>query len=708
MSGELYAHSRNPAGKRDPWEDHLQRVAECAAVFATPFGLEALVHAAGLLHDVGKASVQFQDYLRRCELSGPGPARGPDHKGAGAVLAQRLGMDYLVPIIEGHHGGLSDLKETRSWLRERASDAAVQATLDGLPRDVRDLVTPGDRPALPSERADAEMLLRMGFSALVDADCLDTEAHFSQWKAQARRNPVPGLGELRDRFAANQGALTARSPATEVNAVRREIMQAASAAASEPVGLFRLAVPTGGGKTRAAMGFALEHALLRGLRRVIVAVPFTSITEQTAEVYREIFGSEAVLEHHSGVEEEHAEPGRRLWARLAVENWDAPIVVTTTVQLMESLFGNGTSKTRKLHRIAHSVIVIDEAQALPVRFMKPMVGMLRRLCDLCETTVVLSTATQPSADVGEMSWISEGRDMVPHPARLFDRMRRVEWTSAAESWDGARLAREMAAGAQAMVIVNTRRDAMRQLDQCPGALHLSTLLCGAHRRQVLDAVRRRLASGDRCHLVSTQVVEAGVDVDFPLVLRALAPFDSIVQAGGRCNREGKLSRGRVVVFRGEGGRLPPDYRTGTDLTRAMLAEGPVDFDDPSAAARYFRDLYRNKDLDSEHICDKQLSFAYETVARDFQMIEDTTKPVLVPFDAEAGEARRLFRRLQPYLVGLRPRELERARRAGWTRDGIVPVWTGPYDQVRGVGALVEDEKKEVSHERPSRGGQGLG
>jgi CRISPR-associated endonuclease/helicase Cas3 len=708
----LYAHSRNRAGRRHPLVDHLRRTAELAAEFAAPFGGTELARAAGLLHDLGKASPAFQSYLREAER-GTGPAHGPDHKAAGAVLAARLRLEPLALLIQGHHGGLHDRSDAASWLRDQLGSEEVRRTLEDLPAELRRLLR-FDPPRLPDlDRGQSELFLRMLFSALVDADFLDTEAHFAPETAAERARPMPDPARLLERLEDHLRDLEGKVSPTPVNRARAEIHAACLAAARLPPGLFRLAVPTGGGKTLAGMAFALRHALEHGMRRVIVAVPFTSVTEQTADVHMGVWGPEPVLEHHSALDlEALPDPRRRLWMRLAAENWEAPIVVTTTVQLFESLFGRTTSRTRKLHNVARSVILVDEAQALPVGLMRPIVEMLRLLCAGYGCSVVLSTATQPVADVPQLSWLGEGRDLVPEPRRFFERLRRVEWVTARERWSAERVAAEAARSPQALVVLNTRRAAVRQLDRCGvEALHLSTLLCGAHRRRVLAEVRHRLKQGAPCLLVTTQVIEAGVDVDFPLVLRAVAPFDSVVQAGGRCNREGRLERGRTVVFVPEEDRLPPGaYRTGAHLTEGMLRQPGLDFDDPGAAAEYFRQLYRTLETDQPRVLEAQRDLAYERVAERFRMIPDAGEPVVVPYEPEAGrlhdrlarasnpgEARDTLRRLQPYLVELWPEELAQARRRGWVEEGPLPLWTGPYDQVRGVGVL-------FSEESPSGGG----
>jgi CRISPR-associated endonuclease/helicase Cas3 len=711
----LYAHSANGQGRRHELLAHLERTAELAAAFAEPFGTAELARVSGLLHDLGKASGRFQRYLAASDAGTAVRGEGGDHMGAGAVAALEAGWQLPIPLIQGHHGGLRNRQETVDWVRERSKSADVHMTLESLPEALRRVtVLPAAQRPPTSDLLELELLLRMTFSALVDADSLDTEAHFDPNRAGARARPAPGIPELLVALERAHAEQEATSDLTPMNAARRAIRQQCVAAAAWEPGLYRLAAPTGAGKTLAGMAFALHHAHRHGLRRVVVAVPFTSVTEQTAGVYRMVLGHEAVLEHHSAVDVERS---GQLWAALAAENWDTPVVVTTTVQLFESLYSNQRSATRKLHRLARSVIVVDEVQALPVQLLAPIVATLRLLCLRYGCTVVLSTATQPAA-TGRLPALEEARHLVPDHAVYFDRLRRVDWSPAVERWGAEQVAKELTAERQGLAILNTRRDALRVLHHCPpGTWHLSTLLCGAHRRSILAEVRRRLGVGETCRLVSTQVVEAGVDVDFPVVLRALAPFDSIVQAGGRCNREGRRERGRVVVFELEDSSLPPGaYRIGTGITSAMMAGGPVDFDDPAAATNYFRSLYQQAgDLDDYRVAEAQRDLRYRDVADRFRMIQDATTPVVVPYDAVAaelierlpppegdvvsvGRSRDLLRSLQPYTVALRQRDLATARQNDWVRDALLPVWTGGYDEVHGVGAVLEPDRDHKDEE----------
>ncbi len=713
----MFAHSCNFAGNRHDLVEHLRAVAGLAHEFAAGFDGGDSGYYAGLWHDVGKFNPAFQEYLRRCESNPQDRGSGPDHKGAGAVLA----FDHCPPIsllMHGHHGGLRSLTETKNWVAERKGDVAVQRAIADARRAISGLEPSVDitMPATAiGNELSMELYLRLLFSALVDADWLDTESHFEPGVSSERTPPDVSLGALWERFLDNQRAMPHRAGSV-VDDARNAVYDSAVMAAERESGVFRLTVPTGGGKTRSAMAFALRHAMKHGLQRVIVATPYTSITDQTAKVYREIFGTDAhgrdiVLEHHSQatvwaeVDTEGDFHPAQNRARLAAENWDAPIIVTTTVQLFESLFSNATSRIRKAHRLAGSVIILDEAQTLPVRLLDSITDAIRQLTTWGRTTVVLATATQPAFEALKPFADLNPVEIVPHPERWFNALRRVEY----EWCDGQPLPWEDAAQLlrderQGLAVVNLKKDALKLLDALddPAALHLSTNLCGAHRRRVIGEVRERLSRGDPCRLVSTQVVEAGVDLDFPFVMRAMGPLDAIIQAAGRCNREGKLVRGRVLVFLPDGAGTPPGaYRAAAGVARAVLGGG-VDLDDPAVAREYFRRLYDTLETDARKIQKRRQAFDFPDVARRFRMIDDDTESVVIETygtDAErervrsdisrlrSGEGNRyLLRRLQPYTVSLYARKANELRNRGLIEplmDGV-GVWHGGYDNVRGL------------------------
>jgi CRISPR-associated endonuclease/helicase Cas3 len=534
--------------------------------------------------------------------------------------------------------------------------------------------------------------------------------------------------------------LLASRPAAPVDAVREEVYRACVAAAPAPPGVFRLAAPTGAGKTLASAGFALRHAAANKLRRVVVAVPFLTITEQNAAVYRALLdvddggGGPVVLEHHSGVE---LDADR--WARLAAENWDAPFVVTTTVRLFESLFGRRPAAMRRVHRLAGAVIVLDEVQALPHRLLVPILDGLRLLVAHFGATVLLASATQP--DFWELSPFRDlpATEIMPDPPALVARLRRVrfEWrTDPSPTLD--KVADEAATCAQAMVVVNTTADAARVFARWRRAVpegvawHLSTRMCPAHRRRVLARVRDRLAGGAGTLLVSTQLIEAGVDIDFPVVYRALAPADSLLQAAGRANREGRLAEpGRVVVVDPPDAGAPPAYRTPVGETRVHFGPGRADPDALGALRDYYRSLYAVLNLehrdhpgqqlqearrrfDFPAVVDGPLRDAAEGSARDrrlaFRMILDDGIAVITPDGAESEDEQQqvrelvdqirtaprpelaALRQLQPFTTNLPRSALRRPGVAALLRPvlgklgapGSLAEWIGDYDTHTGI------------------------
>lgn len=714
---ELIAHSENDAHRTQSLADHLNGVARRASAFAAPFGAASAALAAGLAHDLGKASDGFQAYVRQEASAG----RGPDHSSAGALVA--LELDHITAwVVAAHHAGLPALTDLKARLTAHSADSATRAVIESSSCRPFIQAVRASSPSLPefvlqseSDPTVTETFIRMLFSALVDADALDTEEHFSPDRA-ALRSPTVDVAELLARFERDQAQLL-RAASSDVDSVRNEVYGAAMAKAMDPPGLFSLTVPTGGGKTRTALGFALRHALSNDLKRVIVAIPYTSIIEQTAEVYRAILGDEAVVEHHSALPSESGEnPAADNVRLLCTDNWDAPLVVTTTVQLFESLFASRSSRCRKLHNITDSVVIIDEVQTLPTGLLAPIVAMLCELMAHYGVSVVLSTATQPALGTASLAGgLPEAVELAPEPPALFRRLRRVRYDLPfrTRKWTWDDVASEMLCVPQALCVVNTKGDAMALLDVLddPSALHLSTLLCGCHRSAVIREIVRLLRAREPCRVVSTQVVEAGVDLDFPVVLRALGPLDRIVQAAGRCNREGRLRAGRVIIFEPEEGSTPPgSFRTGTDIARNMLADDVDDPGDPAVFPAYFTRLFVGAETDKEGIQRLREGLNFPEVAQRFRVIPDDSVPVIVTnapswvferlgatvdldgFVAEASSGRltrHLMRKLQPFLVSIRRRQYQQLCCDGLIAECVpdaLGIWQGRYDPVRGLVA----------------------
>lgn len=677
----FFAHSV-PGRDTSQWEtliDHLRAVADSAGANAKVFGAESIAELAGWLHDLGKVKPGFQDKLR-------GHANDTSHSGEGARYAQNL---YYGPLgrlvafsIAGHHSGLPNgaARSEIGWPATPLKDRLAQSEVVDLPEDI--LLPP---LALPEPLADltdkqlfeVQFFTRMLFSALVDADFIETERFYSP---DTPRGYDAELASLRTALAEHLAIFPA--PETEVNALRAEVLKAAGESAALAPGLFSLTVPTGGGKTLSSLRFALDHAQKHGLRRVIYVAPYTAIIEQTAEVFRNALkDDDAVLEHHSSFEvdqklQNETEAERM---KLAAQNWDRPIVVTTSVQFFESLFGNRTQKSRKLHNIARSVIVLDEAQTLPVNFLRPCLAALKELTRGYGCSVVLCTATQPAirdADglrVDEAIPASKTREIAPNPQALYKRLKRAQAHFVGPLGNGDLAAR--VAGQKALVIVNNKRQARAIFDLLGAgqALHLSTHMTAAHRRDVLA----RIKDGFGGPVISTALVEAGVDLDFPQVWRAVAGLDSIVQAAGRCNREGKMEQpGQVHIFEPEDGfPPPPELKQNADIARDILrthADAPLH---PDAVRAYFQRLYwdRDDDLDSRAIMKRikktgrKFDFPFADIAADFRLIEEVTRPLIIgagPWGLDA-EATRLLehgqypgaiaRAMQRFTVSVSPR-----------------------------------------------------
>ncbi|MBF0294258.1 MAG: CRISPR-associated endonuclease Cas3'' [Magnetococcales bacterium] len=707
----LYAHLHQHTKEKEPLcadaAGHLERTAARAARFAlemipagAPPGLASLAEDAGRLlgwwHDLGKGSRAFQSYL----LAGLDDAhalerRGRvDHATAGAQHAVQTipGVGLLFAFaIAGHHAGLPDWSGTGEAVLKQRLRKAIEPWQEFIPPGL--LTAPGfPRPLpLPRDAFACAFFTRMLFSCLKDADFLATESFMNPERAVSREQAVPSMAELADHL---QGYLAAKFPHAvgTVGRYRAEVMRACLQAAIEAPGNFALNVPTGGGKTFSGLAFGLRHAARHGLRRIICAIPFTSIIEQNARVYREAFaplGEEIVLEHHASLASEET--------RLATENWDAPIVVTTNVRFFETLFANRPGECRKLHRIARSVIILDEAQALPVSLLAPCLAALRELVRHYGCTVVLATATQPALQWRESFKIGlqEIRQIVPEAAGLHAALRRVRIEDRG-SLSLEETAALLAGQERVLAIVNTRRHA-RELYQSlaarvPGetCFHLSALMCPAHRLSLLDHIKQRLTQTSQpCRVVATQLVEAGVDLDFPVVCRAMAGLDALAQAAGRCNREGRLpDLGVTWLFIPAEAHFHPagDLGQAAQCAQEVLAlpEGRADCLSPAAIERYFRLHYWQKGgetgsgwdrpsiMDCFRFGDRQEPFLFQfrTATEGFRLIENRERPVIIPWD---DRARQEIGRLRA-LHHPEPALLARATRVLQRYVVSVPVW----------------------------------
>lgn len=644
----------------------------------------------GLLHDIGKCSDAYQAYIRQ-PVEDERSQRGPDHSTAGAreaveAFGRRWGR-LLAYGIAGHHSGLMDGEKLDERLAKILENYACWKAHIGTLPDLTELsaMPVGRIPNAIDKSFSASFLVRMLFSCLVDADFLETERFY----ALSRGEPAPRRGGTWDQTHLNkvrEHLAAIRTTATSLNRLRGEILDHATAKAALEPGLFTLTVPTGGGKTLTSLSFAAEHAVHHEMRRIIYVIPFTSIIEQTADVFRERAGLGAdVLEHHSNfdwdsrppglgkdAEAEGADGGAKL--RRDAENWDAPLVVTTAVQFFESLFAARTSRARKLHNIARSVVILDEVQSLPVHLLRPCLAAIDELAKNYGTSAVLCTATQPALRVQDRALrpktengpaeglnIPGERELAPNPKELYRTLKRVtvEWSR--EPVEDEAIAARFAQQAQMLCIVNSRAHArelfmmLREQGQ-EGAVHLSTLMCAQHRRAVLDRLRTELKEGQSVRLVSTSLIEAGVDIDFPEVWRAATGLSSIAQAAGRCNREGRMAGlGRTVVFEAAGRKTPSGIEAFYTAARPILRNDQEDVLGLDAIENFYKQLYWQQGfeaLDRARLANgealaivpalregvNRVSFPFKTVAQAFNMIDDVMAPVIVPFDSRAENA----------------------------------------------------------------------
>ncbi|WP_197723382.1 CRISPR-associated helicase Cas3' [Thiomicrorhabdus aquaedulcis] len=614
---------------------------------------------------------------------------------------------FLAYAIAGHHAGLANginEGDGRSTLEARLKQT-LGKELCQLDNEAwrKELTLPEVNQLSPKIQPHPDQgihgfqfafLIRMIFSCLVDADFVDTDKFYKQLEGKPwLRGGYPELVDLKFVFDAYLQDKSANSKPTKVNQLRQDILTTARERSHLSPGLFTFTVPTGGGKTFSSMAFALDHALQHGMRRVIYVIPFTSIIEQNAKVFREAFGElgeAAVLEHHSNFDDRRIKnEDTQDKLKLAMENWDMPIVVTTAVQFFESLFADRPSRCRKLHNISGSVIILDEAQTLPLKFLKPVMAVIDELARNYGCSVVLCTATQPALCAPDFDKGFENvREIAPNPARLFEELSLVSVSHLGELEDEQLLER-IKANEQILTIVNNRRHAQSLFQalkgrQVEGVFHLTTLMCAAHRIQTLNTLRERLKNNQACRVISTSLIEAGVDVDFPCVMRAEAGLDSIAQAAGRCNRERLKTKedSHAWVFKSPDWKIPPELDGLAAGMRSVFRRGYDNLLGQQAIKEYFSEVYWRKgdELDQKRLMKMhqdhapKMTFPFQTIAKEFRMIESFMHPIFVPFDEEAesllaqlkitDEVGKVLRKLQPYIVQIPMKGFEALQMAG--------------------------------------------
>lgn len=657
-------------------EEHQQGVALRVERFAAEFGMDDCGRLMGLLHDKGKEQKEWQKYIQGVTKT------GPNHAYVGAIIAQRQ-YPQIAPLIAqpiaGHHRGLYDYCDY------------IEETKRELPKDVTiDPSIPYQFPQPPKmEQYDLHHIVRMLFSCLVDADSLDTEAFINPEQAK-QRGCHTSIQELLTTLEKYLEELKSNAPDTEVNRIRNYVQEQCVKESQDEGGFYSLTVPTGGGKTLASVLWALNHAVKNNLQRIIIAIPYTSIIVQTAATLKRIFGEDNVLEHHSNVNPEDIKDKElREHLQLTTENWDYPIIVTTNVQFFESLFSNKRSDCRKLHNIANSVIILDEVQTLPLGFYKPIVHTLDTLKRVFGTSVLFTTASQPiltgriegANPMVSFDALQSVHEIIPQEAQLHDKLRRVElqFMDGAKSYD--EIAAELAKHQKVLCIVNTRRDAKELFERLPKegiCLHLSRMMCPAHVSATIEQIKEALMvqSKQPIRVIATQLIEAGVDIDFPVVFRQEAGLDSILQAAGRCNREGKQGICSTYVFSlGKEHPLPPGFITQTNNARKGMGCQHEWFS-PEAINSYFKQLHaRIGNFDEKQI--QKLLYKpeceFEEAAHQFHLIDDQTVSVIINWNGginlyqqliAQGPSYLLMKKLAQYSVNIREQDLNKLQGMG--------------------------------------------
>ena len=690
-------------------KDHLCGTAELAGYFAGRFGKADWGYACGMLHDIGKYSLAFQDKIKN------NSNRQVDHSTAGAKACfEKGGMySFMSYCIAGHHSGLPDYGSSsdpgnaptlQGRKKKHIEDCGAYKSEMHIP-EIKTL--PFDPQNSPDPDFSLSVFIRMLYSCLVDADFLDTEYFMKEGRTQRETGEEPSV--LLEKLKKHVAGWLLNEDTETVNGRRTEILRHCFECGHKERGIFQLTVPTGGGKTIASLAFALQHAVENQMDRVIYVIPYTSIIEQNAAVFRKILGEQNVLENHYNVDYESTEELKLM--QLASENWDKPVVVTTNVQFFESLFANKSSKCRKLHNIANSVIIFDEAQMLPTDYLKPCIAVMEELAANFGSSIVLCTATQPALSpfFQRKMPVTELCPRVEEQFRFFERVTFQNVGTISEDELIEKLQKEE----QALCIVNTKKRAQRlyQKMKGEGVFHLSTAMYPKHRRRVLDKIRQLVKDGKRCILISTSLVEAGVDLDFCTVYRQLAGVDSMIQAAGRCNREGKRAAqdSFAYLFQFEEKEYVPGQQLQIDVSKMLLSEGE-DISSLHGIEKYFEALYhfRGESLDKKKIFeefkDKRYNFA--KAAKEFKLIEENTLTVFISREEEAeellwqikhqGYTKSGMRKAGQYCIQLYENDIEKLRGAGMLRQvpgGIENFYelvdSGQYSEEMGLDLGIE-------------------
>lgn len=673
---DYIAHLRSETDKKEqPLYEHIKNVAELSKKFSECLILSDYAEIIGMLHDIGKYSNRFQQ-----RINGNDKIK-VDHSTCGAQEAFKMKLLMAAFCIAGHHGGIPNI----GVRTDSENDPTLTGRLKRNTEDYSAWINEVDRSKFKpiaepftKNRIPYTFILRFLFSCLVDADYLDTENFMSN--GAVLRDSGEDLTYLLNLL--NKHIEKWQNPSGKLNILRTQMLnECIDVGKNCNEKLFTLTVPTGGGKTISSMAFALNYAVKHSKKRIIYVIPYTSIIEQNAEVFRKIFGMNNVLENHSNVDFDSLDNETKIQMMLAAENWNSPIVVTTAVQFFESMFSNKPSKCRKIHNIADSVVIFDEAQMLPLDYLLPCATAIRQLAENYNSAVVLCTATQPNfqsiLNLTEKTNKLQLTEICKSAEKMADDFRRVNFKYEGKLEDDE-IALELKQCKQVLCIVNKKAHAQKiysMLGESDENFHLSTYMYPAHRQQVLDEIRKRLDEDKPCRVVSTSLVEAGVDIDFPTVYRAISGIDSILQAGGRCNRENKRNSAESVVHIFNTDEVLSYQQTNTDAAMAVIKKYGDKIYLPEAIKMYFDDLYYYRDIDKTHkVFDKKdiinglTNLEFETVSQRFKMIENDTKALYICTDENKEEinqlrngnyTKELFRSLQKYVVNLYERDFNK-------------------------------------------------
>lgn len=684
-------------------EEHLNGVSLLAELYASEFGMGSIGRIMGLMHDKGKEKFEFQQYIR--DVNGIPGCKGYTQEGKRHAYVGALMLKKLYPILDslcvnpimGHHAGLYD------------KDGLQENEKLSIPADVTPCITDLkiDFPAWMSKGnlspKDFHHIVRMLFSCLVDADFIDTERFMNPMASDARGDKK-SLSQLKASLEHFLTELSSGAKDTPVNGLRQSIQAQCKLTAEGEKGFYSLTVPTGGGKTISSLVWAINHALHNGQKRIIIAIPYTSIIVQTATVLKKIFGEENVLEHHSNTDPEKIkDKNLQHKMRLAMENWDYPIIVTTNVQLFESMFSSKPSSCRRLHNICNSVVILDEVQTLPTDFLQPIVDSLQTYSKIFGVSVLFTTASQPVLSGliegcnprARFSAIDNIQEIIPDAFCLYDKLRRVELHIDNNGKTYDEIATQLMQHDRVLCIVNTRRDAREVYTRLPQEgiiLHISRMMCPAHVRATIELVKRALAddSNTVIRVIATQLIEAGVDIDFPVVYRQESGLDSVLQAAGRCNREGRMDRGVTYVFSLSSER-PLPRGSMSDANYARLAMGnDHDWFSPQAMTEYFKQLYCRKETfdkkDMAHYLYNPADMYLATAAKEFRLIEDDgfslivnygDSPQLVAQLKAEGPSYQLMKKLSMLSVTVHKQDMKKMTEAGLVEEVIEGVYFVP-------------------------------